>query len=215
MSKPLSLYDVFPENNLLEIVDVGALPLDGTETPYQGLLTSGRARLTAFEPDAAGLTKLGAALGAPHRYLPYFIGDGAPATFYETDYPMTGSLYPPNDAALALYPDVQRFMQRRAHHAVPTQRLDDIADIARIDFLKMDVQGGELSVLQGAQRLLTDTLVVQAEVEFVPLYQGQPLFTDVDGFLRAAGFQFHTFLGMALRFVGPLQMTHMQQRGMN
>ena len=172
MGKPLSFYDVFPENNLREIVDVGALPLDGAETPYQGLLTPARARLTAFEPDAAGLAKLEAAFGAPHRYLPYFIGDGAPATFYKTDYLMTGSLYPPNKTAMALYSYVQRFMQRRAHHAVPTQRLDDIADIARIDFLRMDVQGGELSVLQGAQRLLQDTLVVQAEVEFVPLYQG-------------------------------------------
>jgi hypothetical protein len=39
--------------------------------------------------------------------------------------------------------------------------------------------------------MLKDVLVIQTEVEFVALYKEQPLFSDIDAFLRAIGFQFH------------------------
>jgi len=52
--------------------------------------------------------------------------------------------------------------------------------------LKIDVQGAELAVISGAQEMLRDVAVVEVEVEFVPLYVGQPLFADVDAAMRAA-----------------------------
>jgi hypothetical protein len=76
---------------------------------------------------------------------------------------------------------------------IETHRLDDIEAVRGTDFLKLDVQGAELDVIQGAPSLLLDVLVVETEVEFVPLYQGQPLFAEVDQALRAAGFMFHHF----------------------
>ena len=50
--------------------------------------------------------------------------------------------------------------------------------IERIDLLKMDVQGGELGILQGARQLLAQKkiAVIYSEVFFVPMYQNQPLF---------------------------------------
>jgi hypothetical protein len=47
-------------------------------------------------------------------------------------------------------------------------------------------------------------LVVQAEVEFVEMYRGQPMFADVDSHLRAQGFQFHTFMTIGTRAFKPL-----------
>ena len=91
-----------------------------------------------------------------------------------------------------------------ATHPVGTTRIDDIAEIDDIDFIKIDVQGAELPVLQNARRALSGAVVVQVEVEFVELYQGQPLFADVDLFLRAQGFQFHTFTGFGSRAFKPL-----------
>jgi hypothetical protein len=58
-------------------------------------------------------------------------------------------------------------------------------------------------------------LVVHTEVEFVPLYRGQPLFADVDTFLRAQGFQFHTFTGLARRYIAPLSSPRDKPNGVN
>ena len=75
-----------------------------------------------------------------------------------------------------------------------TRRADDIAKTTCADFLKIDVQGGELLVLQGAVERLRDVVVVHTEVEFLPLYINQPLFADIDSFLRDQGFVFHTLI---------------------
>src|SRR5207248_2510884 len=62
------------------------------------------------------------------------------------------------------------------------------AGVDRVDFIKLDTQGSELDILQGAGFLLDDCLGLQLEVMFSPLYEGQPLFADVDTYLRSRGF---------------------------
>jgi protein O-GlcNAc transferase len=48
--------------------------------------------------------------------------------------------------------------------------------------------------------------VVQCEVEFVELYEGQPLMADVDTFLRNAGFSFLKFSSLQGRPFKPLRL---------
>ena len=63
-----------------------------------------------------------------------------------------------------------------------------------IDILKLDLQGGELDALCGLGERLAEVRAVLTEVEFVPLYEGQPLFADLDTALRGAGFRlFHLY----------------------
>jgi hypothetical protein len=57
-------------------------------------------------------------------------------------------------------------------------------DLPHVDFLKLDTQGTELAILKGAGLALGGVLGVDIEVEFSPLYEQQPLFGDVDAFLR-------------------------------
>jgi hypothetical protein len=154
-----------------------------------------------FEPNAAECDKLNRQYGEAHRFFPYFVGDGQPATFHETNWVLTGSLYPPNTPLLEKFQNLAEVVTPVAQHPVATTRLDDIADV---DFLKMDVQGSELAVQEHGRRVLADTLLVQVEVEFVELYRGQPMFADVDRFLRGQGFQFHAFNGLAGRAFKPL-----------
>jgi len=55
-------------------------------------------------------------------------------------------------------------------------------------FLKVDVQGYELEVLQGATDLLPKIEGAQLELSLVPLYQGQALFSELIDRMRVEGF---------------------------
>ena len=86
---------------------------------------------------------------------------------------------------------------------VQTVAIDDLAEIQDFDAIKLDVQGAELDVLKGAQKKLSAATLVLSEVEFIPLYENQPLFGDVDGFLRAHGFLLHHLDYPAMRMMWP------------
>ena len=63
-------------------------------------------------------------------------------------------------------------------------------NINDIDFIKLDTQGSELMVLEGAVKTLEGPIFgIHVEIEFNPVYKDQPLFSDVDIFLRKHGFQ--------------------------
>ena len=56
--------------------------------------------------------------------------------------------------------------------------------------MKLDTQGTELEILSSLlDAQLEELLCVETEVEFLELYQGQPTFGDVDGFMREQGFR--------------------------
>jgi len=82
---------------------------------------------------------------------------------------------------------------------VQTARLDDMLAPGEMDVLKIDVQGAERLVFDGAAQRLDECLVVWTEVEFIPLYKNQPLFGDIDARLRSHGLQFLCFAGLSDR----------------
>jgi FkbM family methyltransferase len=197
-----SLFEFFPEDFQISILDVGAALIE--RPPYQSLVDAGRGRIFGFEPDQQACEQLNREYGNPHRFFPFFVGDGGPAIFHETNWAPTGSLYEPNSRLLEKFQNLAEVVTPVVTHAVNTTRLDDIADIGDIDFIKIDVQGSELVVFENASRALSGALLIQTEVEFVELYKGQPMFADVDTFLRANGFQFHTMNGVSGRAFKPL-----------
>jgi len=111
------------------------------------------------------------------------------ATLYLTQFPACSSLYPPDLTVCARF-GLQDLVQVTARLPLTTTTLAAVCrrEGVPIDVLYLDIQGAELAALQGAGAYLQDTLCVQTEVEFVPLYQGQPLFGDIDAFLRSQGF---------------------------
>lgn len=62
-------------------------------------------------------------------------------------------------------------------------------------FLKADIQGFELEMLNGASALLGRVRVLRLELSFVPLYVGAPSFSDVCVFLEKAGFSILSMAG--------------------
>jgi FkbM family methyltransferase len=63
-----------------------------------------------------------------------------------------------------------------------------------VHFLKLDTEGSELSILEGATRSLNDhVLGVRCEVSFLPMLEHGPLFGDIARFLNERGFDLLNF----------------------
>ena len=57
------------------------------------------------------------------------------------------------------------------------------------DFIKLDTQGTELDILKNADNAIKECLMIESEVEIIPMYSGQSLFHDVSSFLYKKDFQ--------------------------
>lgn len=197
----------------IDLLDIGAM--DTGESAYRLLLERNNARIVGFEPVKEECEKLQNKWGDPHKFFPYFIGDGKPAKYYETNMPMTGSLYKPNMKILNHFNNLGELTQTVKIHEVETRRLDDVVEIDNVDFIKIDIQGGELNVFKGAKKALSACLAIQVEVEFVEMYENQPMFADVDTFLRRNGFQFHSFISFGMRCFNPVVINNNVNTGIN
>jgi FkbM family methyltransferase len=182
--------------SLINIVDVGANPLSGAKGPYQMLVDRSLASLVGFEPDPAAFDQLQAIKGPGERYVPVAVGDGKRHQFRICAMSGMNSLLPPNFDLLNLVHLHGLWAQVRSLVDVDTKRLDDLAEIEAIDYLKIDIQGGEMLVFENAAEKLKDCLVVHTEVMWVPMYEGQPLFSEQELFLRQFGLQVHKFFEM-------------------
>lgn len=184
--------DLLAPDRLTDVVDVGANPIDG-EPPYLPMLTSGLCRVTGFEPQAEALQKLQSAKGPNERYLPHAVGDGGEHTLNICRASGMTSLFDPDPDTLRLFEVLEPYGEVIERVPLSTQKLDDISAIEHLDYLKIDIQGGELAVFQGGRTKLADAVAIQTEVSFVTLYRDQPSLGDVDVELRSQGFIPHCF----------------------
>ena len=194
------------------IVDVGANPIDG-DPPYHAMLAAGLCEVMGFEPQTDALARLEKAKGPRERYLPYALADGSARALNVCELPGMTSLLVPDPARLALFNLFPIWGTVKQQIPVTTRKLDDIAEIAHLDFLKMDVQGAEREVLAHGRAKLADTVVIQTEVSFVPLYQGQPVFGEIDLSLRELGFLPHCVTGTKIWPIAPMVVGDTPNRG--
>jgi FkbM family methyltransferase len=200
-----SLYNLLGLSCALKIVDVGANPDDGSAPPpYSPLMAAANARVIGFEPNLEALAALDQRKGPNEVYLPYAIGDGHRHLLYHCYAPGMTSLLQPNAEVLSLFHGFSEWGRVVRTEEIETVRLDDVHETEGLDFLKVDIQGAELLVFENAVERLATALVIQTEVEFLPMYVGQPLFSDVERFLRQHGFMLHRFQPLVSRAVKPL-----------
>lgn len=202
-----SLWDVLEhKSEPIKIIDVGAMIIGDRPPDYYALLKPGVSEVVGFEPDEKECQKLNQSHSDNCSFLPYIIGDGSERTFNLCNYNMTSSLYEPNTNLMEKFQSLSELVQVVKRSTVSTKRLDDLDEVQNADYLKIDVQGAEVDVFNGAENLLADIMIIHTEVEFVPLYIDQPLFAEVDQLLRKHGFLFHKFKhnGMQGRTFKPL-----------
>ncbi len=106
-----------------------------------------------------------------------------------------------NSASSSILPMLARHEQSAPQsryvgkETVELRRLDEVRhpviDRARAIHLKIDTQGFEMPVLQGAGALLARIRGLQLEMSLVPLYEGQMLFLELLDWVAGNGFSLH------------------------
>lgn len=102
---------------------------------------------------------------------------------------VSSSLLPMSERHLTAAPSSAYCAQER----VPIDRLDSIVsaalDAAEAPFLKIDAQGSERSILEGAPTLLGSLIGIEIELSLVPLYDGQSLWREQVRHIEDCGFR--------------------------
>jgi FkbM family methyltransferase len=170
----------------LRIVDVGAQAF-GVHA-YEGLLRLCDHEIIGFDPLQQKLQERAEQEGHSNlKLLPYAVGDGSTRRFHINNVDATSSIFPLNTQLNSTLSDLTELRTVRTE-LLQTHRLDDVLPEGPVDFLMLDVQGAELLVLQDGTATLARTACVHCEVEFAPLYAGQPLIDSVHRFLNERGF---------------------------
>jgi len=201
----------------VRVVDVGAMMLEESEDVWRPLVRRGLCEsVVGFEPCAQECARLNASTSSTasasgsactFRWLPWALGDGSKGQFRLCSAPMTSSMLEPNTPLLRRFTQLEEVTTVVERSETQTRRLDELLPElpgGGVDYLKLDVQGYEHAVLRGAQRVLQGVLVLHTEVEFVEMYERQPLFAEVDQLLRQEGFVFHRFASLHGRPLKPL-----------
>ena len=147
----------------------------------------------AFEPDQREFDKLKSDNNI--RYLNHALNNRSEdLKYYITKGAGKSSILKPNVDLVSQYEDDERFqvIQEKIISSTRVKNLDSIIEenvIQDVDFIKLDTQGSELSILQGGQtKLMSMIFGAQIEVEFVEMYKQQPLFRNIDDFMDNEGF---------------------------
>lgn len=198
----------------VRIVDIGASPIDGVP-PYQPLIDIGDVELIGFEPSPEQFAALQSRLRPGVTFLPHAVGDGSEGVLRICRAPGMSSLLEPDYEVLRRFHVLAECAEVLERLPMPTKRLDDVPEVRGADYIKLDVQGSELPILKAARETLESVTVVQIEVNFVPFYEDQPLFAELDQELRGAGFYFHRFLPLVSRVFKPLLLNNDPYAGLS
>jgi FkbM family methyltransferase len=171
------------KNDPLVIVDIGAAyPSKNFYDEFKNFV-----KLISFDPQIENSYK---------KENFYFINNAlydekTKLNFYKTKNPQCSSLLIPN------YDFLEAFGKSEEFKIIETTEIEvDTLDnqlknlnINNVDFIKLDTQGSELYILEGSSKYLENVLGIETEIEFKPIYQGQPLFFDVDNYLKSKNFE--------------------------
>ncbi|HUA52152.1 MAG TPA: FkbM family methyltransferase [Candidatus Sulfotelmatobacter sp.] len=199
-----------PASEKFTILDGGAL--DAYADPRWQALDATRTRIYGFEPNALEVKRLNATAqekGLDHRYFAGALWSRATTvTFHANKASGGGSLYEQNTDLTDRWKfenfeasfNARDMFRPTVTSQWATTSIDQWASESSggppdIDFMKLNVQGAELEILQGADSVIDRTIGVMAEMSFVESYKGRPFFADVDRHLRDKNFTFFDFIG--------------------
>lgn len=178
----------------ISLVDIGAAGgLQDRWKPFSRFVD-----LVAVEPDPRAkesIEKLeSTTLRSLHRVNSPLASTSREIDFYLCKHPRQSSVLKPNLEHFAKYNDGYKWNVEKIEQMSAITLDSALASKIQPDFLKLDTQGSELDILQGAMATLHSCLGIEVEVEFREMYQSQPLFGDLSKFLLDNEFDFIDFV---------------------
>ena len=167
------------ENNNLIIVDIGAS--GGIHPRWKNLALHFIGIL--FEPDSREYSTLKENSESNLIVLNSALSDSRKEVEFNLCKKQTvSSVYKPNFNFLDKFTNSERFKVEKniKLNADTLGNQLKINNINEVDFIKIDTQGYGLPILRGYANNFDSVIGLEIEVEFEPMYEGQPLFSDVD-----------------------------------
>jgi len=173
--------------NIKTVIDVGAHTGESA-LQFHELLPN--AKIYSFEP----LPDCFMRLNANMKNVPNFKSFNLALGDKEGRLQIHRSEFSPSSSPLKmakLHKEAFPFSSGEISETVDVNTLDNIAqelDLENNILLKIDVQGYENRVITGSRSILGRVKVIIMETSFHELYEGQPLFSDINELLQEQGF---------------------------
>ena len=173
----------------LRIADVGANPIN---TPtYANLLDLGGCEVWGFEPEETAFAALQENPKAGAHYVNKAVGRTGKGTFHHHPQTGLGSLFPIRKESVVFLGRPGWYRENGETSDIDLVSLDNIKELPQIDLLKIDIQGGELDVMETGRKKLADAVCIIPEVRFYRIYENEPLWGALDRELHDQGFVLH------------------------
>ena len=182
---------IFDPEKVNLIIDAGA-SIGDTSQKLSNLFPN--ADVHAFEPfpEFVDALQQKAIVNPKIKVQPFALGEkNGTCSFHVNESKGTNSLLKPREKSREVYGSL---MESEGVIEVHLKRLDDwvaSTNIQKVDILKLDLQGGELSALQGATELLQKGNIssILCEVMFEKAYQEQPSWIELVSLIEKSGFR--------------------------
>ena len=178
------------DNNKLVVVDVGARY--GGEQHWNAY--GDQIALIGFEADEAECRTLNEKFGSKgDRYFPVALHrDKGKRTFYVTEFDASSGFYQNDMTHWSRFDDSDCFHLKKTltMETIDFDTFIEEQKIEHVDFMKLDIEGAELDVLEGSRKYLKKKILLGAAIE-VRFFESarQPVFCVVDSFMRQMGFR--------------------------
>jgi FkbM family methyltransferase len=185
----LGAYAALKDLSIRSVVDIGANRGDFAAS-IKGLLPD--CSVVMFEPLEDEFRRLHDRFGGRPGFRMYNHAAGdedGTATFHRSGYSQSSSMRPMAELHKITFPE----SAEETIETVTVRRLDGLEQelsLAPEVLVKIDVQGFEDKVILGMKSILSKARALIVEVSFLPLYEGQPLFDEINDLLKPLGYRY-------------------------